>query len=127
MPLKAFARHLRDVTLPRERLRRAFPRAHVSRLYDHISALCHRAGVRFHVTQEAVQFPTILGLVAARTGIAVVPEPLQYLRIPGVRYLALADEDAVSVVSLVHLAGRADDALIAACREVAAGLTDPGR
>ena len=103
-----------------------FPRHSVSRLYDHIAALCQRAGVRFHVTQEAVQFPTILGLVAARTGIAVVPAPLQFLRIPGVRYLALSDEDAVSTVSLIHLAGRADEALIAECRETAARLRGPG-
>lgn len=99
-----------------------FPRHQVSRLFDHIAALCHRAGVRFHVAQEAVQFPTILGLVAARTGIAVVPEPLQCLQIPGVQYLALADEEAFSTVSLVYATSRSDTALIANCRTTAAEL-----
>lgn len=92
-----------------------FPRGQVSRLYDHIAALCHHAGVRFEVAQEAVQFPTILGLVAARTGIAIVPEALRSLQIPGLRYLALTDEDAVSTVSMICSEERRHSALVANC------------
>lgn len=78
-----------------------FPRTRVSRLYDHIAGLCHRAGFRIEVAQEAVQFPTLLGLAAANTGITVVPESLQALNLPGLRYLHITDPDATTVVSMV--------------------------
>lgn len=99
-----------------------FPRGQVSRLYDHIAALCHHAGVRFEVAQEAVQFPTILGLVAARTGIAIVPEALRSLQIPGLCYLALSDEEAVSRVSMICSDERRHSALVANCLESAGRL-----
>lgn len=54
-----------------------FPRGQVSRLYDHIAALCHHAGFRLEAAQEAVQFPTLLGLVAANTGVTIVPASLR--------------------------------------------------
>ncbi|MET3351549.1 UNVERIFIED_ORG: DNA-binding transcriptional LysR family regulator [Arthrobacter sp. UYEF1] len=89
-----------------------FPRHQVSRLYDLISALCIQAGFHIRVAQEAIQFPTILGLVAARTGIAIVPESLRALQIPGVAYLNLSDEAAYSRVSLICAEGRQDSALV---------------
>ncbi|MYW96321.1 LysR family transcriptional regulator [Amycolatopsis rubida] len=79
----------------------AFPRTRVSRLHDHIETLCLRAGFRIRVVQEAVQFPTMLGLVAADTGIAIVPNALRALQLPGLRYLALADAGAFSTVSAI--------------------------
>ncbi|GAA1948550.1 LysR family transcriptional regulator [Amycolatopsis minnesotensis] len=78
-----------------------FPRHRVSRLYDHIAGLCHRAGFRLEPAQEAVQFPTLLGLAAANTGITIVPESLRALRLPGLRYVPITDQDAISVVSVV--------------------------
>lgn len=79
----------------------AFPRAQVSRLFDHIATLLNRAGVDFEIAQEALQFPTILGLVAAGVGIAIAPDSMRALAIDGVRYLRLADPTAVSEVSLI--------------------------
>lgn len=79
----------------------AFPRTRVSRLLDHIDALCIRAGFRMRVVQEAVQFPTMLGLVAANTGIAIVPDALRALRLPGLRYLTLTDPEAFSTISTI--------------------------
>lgn len=84
-----------------------FPRSHVSRLYDHIAALCHNAGFRMRSTQQAVQFPTILGLVAAGTGIAVVPRSLRHLRLPGLVYVRLDQPDAVSRLAIAYRADRA--------------------
>lgn len=78
-----------------------FPRQRVSRLYDLISALCLQSGFRMRVVQEAVQFPTILGLVAARSGIAVVPQAMQALQLAGLRYMPLTDKTAVSTISLI--------------------------
>ncbi|KWR70620.1 LysR family transcriptional regulator [Arthrobacter sp. W1] len=89
-----------------------FPRQQVSRLYDLISALCIQAGFHMRIVQEAIQFPTILGLVAARTGIAIVPESLRALQIPGVAYLDLSDENAYSQVSLICAEGRRDSELV---------------
>ena len=78
-----------------------FPRTRVSRLLDHIVGLCATAGFRPVVAHEALQFPTILGLAAANTGIAIVPDAMRALRLPGLRYLDLTDETAVSTLSVV--------------------------
>jgi DNA-binding transcriptional LysR family regulator len=99
-----------------------FPRHQVSRLYDHIAGLCHRAGVRLQVAQEAVQFPTILGLVAARTGVAIVPDSLRALRLPGLRYITISDRDAYSTVSLIAGRARRGTPLVANCFETATRL-----
>lgn len=85
-----------------------FPRRDVSRLYDHIAALCHQAGFRLEPTQEAVHFPTLLGLVAANTGITIVPESMRVLKPQGVRYLTLDDREASSTISVVYRQDRAD-------------------
>lgn len=89
-----------------------FPRNQVSRLHDLISALCIQEGFHIKIAQEAIQFPTILGLVAARTGIAIVPESLRALQIPGITYLDLSDEAAYSQVSLICAQGARDSALV---------------
>lgn len=96
-----------------------FPRHQVSRLYDHIAALCHHAGVRFEIAQEALQFPTILGLVAANTGIAIVPDALRALHLPGLRYLAIIDKEAYSTVSLISAVDRRNTPLVANCFDTA--------
>ncbi len=99
-----------------------FPRRQVSRLYDHIAALCRRAGVELEVAQEAVQFPTILGLVAAQQGVAIVPDSLRALHLPGIRYLALTDKDAYSVVSMIASEDRRQAPLVDNCFRTAAVL-----
>ncbi|MBV6756754.1 LysR family transcriptional regulator [Rhodococcus opacus] len=83
-----------------------FPRGQVSRLYDHIAALCHHAGFRLEAAQEAVQFPTLLGLVVANTGVTIVPASLRALHLPDLRYVALSDAQAVSTVSVAYRADR---------------------
>ncbi|WP_328334716.1 MULTISPECIES: LysR family transcriptional regulator [unclassified Streptomyces] len=85
-----------------------FPRHQVSRLYDHIAALCHHAGLRLEAAQEAVQFPTLLGLVAANTGVTIVPDCLRVLQLPALRYVPLTDPPAYSTVSAVCRADRQD-------------------
>lgn len=85
-----------------------FPRQRVSFLYDHVANLCRNAGLHLEVAEEAVQFTTILGLVAGNAGIAIVPEPLRALHLPGLRYLALEDEAATSLVSVLYRPDRAD-------------------
>ncbi len=50
-----------------------FPRALGPGLYDEITALCRRGGFTPRVAQEAVQLPTIVGLVAAGCGVSILP------------------------------------------------------
>jgi DNA-binding transcriptional LysR family regulator len=90
----------------------AFPREQISRLFDHIAALLHAANVDFEVTQEALQFPTILGLVAAHLGIAIVPRSLRAFTIPGIAYLNIDDANAISRVSLIYSNDMSDSPLI---------------
>ncbi|ALE06270.1 hypothetical protein AL755_13710 [Arthrobacter sp. ERGS1:01] len=90
----------------------AFPRSRISRLFDHISALLHAVDVDFDISQEAVQFPTILGLVAAHLGIAIVPESMRAFAIPGLVYLDLDDDSATSTVSFICATDAVDSTLI---------------
>ncbi|MFK0006486.1 LysR family transcriptional regulator [Paenarthrobacter sp. NPDC090520] len=107
----------------------AFPRDRISRLFDHIAALLHAADVEFDLAQQAVQFPTILGLVAAHLGIAVVPESLRAYAIPGLAYLDIQGTSAVSRVSLIYSSDMVESPLVAkvrqACEETLA-LSGPG-
>lgn len=96
----------------------AFPRDRISRLFDHIAALLHAADVEFSLAQQAVQFPTILGLVAAHLGIAVVPESLRAYTIPGLAYVDIEDASAVSRVSLIYSTDMAESPLVAKVRQV---------
>jgi DNA-binding transcriptional LysR family regulator len=51
-----------------------FPRALGPGLYDEVTALCRRGGFTPVVVQEAVQLPTIVGLVAAGCGVSILPD-----------------------------------------------------
>lgn len=80
------------------------PRASIPRVHDHVLSLCRTAGFSPTVAQEAQQFPTILSLVEAQIGIAIVPEPVRQFRTTGVAYVGLEDDGATSTVQLVHRA-----------------------
>ncbi|MEO8221394.1 MAG: LysR family transcriptional regulator [Specibacter sp.] len=101
-----------------------FPRSRISSLFDHISALLHAVGVDFTITQEAVQFPTILGLVAAHLGIAVVPESMRAFTIPGLVYLDIKDTNATSTVSLIYAADTPNPLLVSKVREAFEEILD---
>ena len=94
-----------------------FPRSRILSLFDHISALLHAVGVDFIITQEAVQFPTILGLVAAHLGIAIVPESMRAFAIPGLVYLDIEDTNATSTISLIYATETSNTLLVAKVQE----------
>lgn len=77
-----------------------FPRDAAPKLFDHIDLLCTQAGFKLQIAQEALQFSTILGLVASGAGIGIVPESLLSLRLAGLTYLPIEDEGARSVLSI---------------------------
>jgi DNA-binding transcriptional LysR family regulator len=61
--------------------------------YEQIIHLCQQAGFRPKVAQEAVQMHTIIGLVAAGLGIAIVPASLQNFHRSGVIYRPLQEQN----------------------------------
>lgn len=72
-----------------------FPRRIVPSLHDAILGLYHAAGRTPAVAQEAIQMQTIVNLVSAGLGLALVPQSVTQLQRPGVVYrplpAALAD------------------------------------
>jgi DNA-binding transcriptional LysR family regulator len=83
-----------------------FPRTRVSYLHDLIHQLCNRAGFTPVITERAVQFATILGLVSSNAGIAIVPQALTAIRLPNVTFIPLEDDDAISKI---YIARRSDE------------------
>jgi DNA-binding transcriptional LysR family regulator len=63
-----------------------FPRHSAPSLYDAILSLYHRHSATPTFAQEAIQMQTIINLVAAGLGIALVPEVVSKFRRRGVRY-----------------------------------------
>jgi DNA-binding transcriptional LysR family regulator len=69
-----------------------FPRAIAPRFYDDILACFGAAGLTPHIAQEAIQMQTIVSLVSANMGIALVPHSVSNLQRTGVEYVALAGQ-----------------------------------
>lgn len=66
-----------------------FPRAISPGLHDAILAVFGAAGITPAIGQEAIQMQTIVSLVSAGMGIALVPQSVSNLRRPGVEYRPL--------------------------------------
>lgn len=66
-----------------------FPRHISPALYDAILSVFREAGITPEVGQEAIQMQTIVSLVSAGMGLALVPQSVSNLRRPGVEYLPL--------------------------------------
>jgi len=69
-----------------------FPRRIAPAFHDAILACYHDAGLAPHIGQEAIQMQTIIGLVSAGMGIALVPQSVSNLKRPGVDYLPLTQK-----------------------------------
>lgn len=82
-----------------------------SGLRNLIRRLCHQAGFEPHISQEAREATTQIGLVAAGIGIAMLPSPLALVQIPHVKYLPIDEEDAYIAMGLATVA-RANNALV---------------
>lgn len=68
-----------------------FPRESAPSLYDGILTFYHRHGVTPHVAQQAIQMQTIVNLVSAGLGVALVPKVIAHLRRAGVVYRRLPE------------------------------------
>jgi DNA-binding transcriptional LysR family regulator len=69
-----------------------FPRRIAPAFHDAILACFRDAGLTPHIGQEAIQMQTIVGLVSAGMGIALVPQSVSNLKRPGVEYKSLANK-----------------------------------
>ena len=77
-----------------------FPRAVAPALYDAIIEFCRRGGFSPRIAQEAIQMQTIVSLVSAGLGVALVPSSLRKLRRQGVVYRDL-DRDSPRLTVLL--------------------------
>jgi DNA-binding transcriptional LysR family regulator len=78
-----------------------FPRPKANHLYDQIISLCHQGGFSPRVVQQAAQMQTILSLVTANMGIAIVPDSLRNLQRRGVCFLPFIDPTPNTEVCIV--------------------------
>ena len=95
-----------------------FPKDAGTGIYTQIIRLCRAAGFQPTIAMEAKEASTMIGLVAARCGIAIMPPSFGIIAMEGVKYCELADP---AVRTALMLARRKDDrsALVAAFVEVA--------
>jgi DNA-binding transcriptional LysR family regulator len=68
-----------------------FPRPIAPALHDAILACFRAAGITPEIGQQAIQMQTIVSLVSAGMGLALVPQSVSNLMRPGVEYRALRD------------------------------------
>ena len=77
-----------------------FPRKIAPALHDAILGCFHAAGLTPAIGQEAIQMQTIVGLVSAGMGIALVPQSVSNLQRPGVLYFDLPEASATVEIGL---------------------------
>jgi DNA-binding transcriptional LysR family regulator len=77
-----------------------YPRESGIGLYWQVLRLCATAGFRPQIAREVQELTTIVGLVDAGAGVAVVPADTQSIKLPGIVYVPLRDEGAFSVLYL---------------------------
>jgi DNA-binding transcriptional LysR family regulator len=69
-----------------------FPRSVAPALYDDVTQFCRSGGFSLTIAQEVAQSQTIISLVSAELGLAIVPESMQGLRRAGVTYRSFKEE-----------------------------------
>ena len=77
-----------------------FPRSAATGLYDAIIEFCRQAGFTPRIAQEAIQMQTIVSLVSAGLGVALVPASLRHMRRRGVVYRPLRQDSPLLTVLL---------------------------
>jgi len=82
-----------------------------------LQRLCRAAGFEPHIVQTAREATTQIGLAAAGLGLALLPAPLESVRIPRVRYLPISDAEAYFSLAVATRA-RTPEPLLAGFLEV---------
>lgn len=66
-----------------------FPRSNGTALYDEVTRACREAGFEPQIAQQAPQLSSVVNLVAAGLGVAIVPAAIAQIQLAGVRYLEI--------------------------------------
>lgn len=67
----------------------AFSRHEAPAIYEQMRRMCDQAGFTPHIVQEAHPMSTVVGLVGAGTGVAIVPQSMESLAFKNVAYRPL--------------------------------------
>ncbi|AWN17204.1 LysR family transcriptional regulator [Salinisphaera sp. LB1] len=100
-----------------------FPRQVAPSFYDLVTNYYLECGGQADIVQHAIQMQTIISLVSAGLGIALVPESLRHLARTGIRYVPLAchppqldtgvawrrDDPSATLANLLQVLDRADN------------------
>ncbi|MCU0542904.1 MAG: LysR family transcriptional regulator [Oscillatoriaceae cyanobacterium Prado104] len=78
-----------------------FPRSLAPGLYDPIVSFCQQAGFSPIIGQEATQMQTIVSLVAAEMGVAIVPASMRNFERRGVVYKYLSEPSPMVSIALI--------------------------
>jgi len=79
-----------------------FVRAAGTGIHDQLLAMCRHAGFEPRIAQEAGESSTMIGLVAAGLGVAVLPRSMRQVQVEGVAYVSIDTPDAASALYLAH-------------------------
>jgi len=90
----------------------SFPREASPSFYDALQAACARAGYIPRIVEQATEWPTVAGMVAAGIGITVAPESVAVMPRDGAAYVRLRDPDLR--VQLLAVSRDEDDPLVEA-------------
>ncbi|PWT71337.1 MAG: LysR family transcriptional regulator [Proteobacteria bacterium] len=107
-----------------------FPRHMAPGLYDAIVSFCRQTGFSPRVEQEAVQMQTIISLVSAQLGVALIPASMRNLGRAGVVYRELQEKSPLTELVIAWRMGETSPALVRfleSTRKVAARLTGRSR
>ncbi|QHK19024.1 LysR family transcriptional regulator [Pseudarthrobacter psychrotolerans] len=78
----------------------AYPASHGSRVRDAMLSICAAAGFVPHIAQEAPDPYSLLALVGADVGVAIVVASSKHIRVDGVTYVPLAEATMVLPIAL---------------------------
>ncbi|QWT21989.1 LysR family transcriptional regulator [Bacillus sp. NP157] len=76
------------------------PRTQAATLIDRLNMLANKAGFRMNIRQEAQQIPSLLPLVAAGLGVALVPGSLRAVSLEKVAFVRLDDPEATLLLAV---------------------------
>lgn len=82
-----------------------FARENNPPFYDDVLAACRTAGFSPRVVQQARSMPTIVSLVAAGMGVALVPAAMDRVHLPGLAYRPLAGAGVTRALALAWRRG----------------------
>ncbi|HVA35984.1 MAG TPA: LysR family transcriptional regulator [Candidatus Dormibacteraeota bacterium] len=80
--------------------------------YDRIVGLCRAAGFRPRIEQHANLFPTIVALVAAGLGVAIVPASIRCVQMDGVAFRTIAGDAMGAELAVAWRTGERSPAVL---------------